>query len=68
MTITEYITPRRDCRFCHGTGTVTDWVDYGSTVIPMPSLCDCVLEQVKSDSSDIEIVLEEEVAVSFGSD
>lgn len=29
------------CRICHDTGVVTDWVDYGSTRIPMDSSCDC---------------------------
>lgn len=30
------------CPHCHGTGTVYDMVDYGSTTVPMPSMCDCV--------------------------
>lgn len=34
--------PKPDCEFCHGTGTVEDWVDYGSTSISMSSDCDCV--------------------------
>ena len=30
------------CGYCHGTGTVYDSVDYGSTTVQMPSTCDCV--------------------------
>jgi hypothetical protein len=30
------------CPYCHGTGTVYDSVDYGSTTVQMPSTCDCV--------------------------
>jgi len=57
MTI-ETITPRKDCRYCHGTGQVNDWVDYGSTTVSMPSICDCVTEQAEYEDSVIEIVPE----------
>ena len=30
------------CEWCHGTGIVCDMVDYGSTTVPMPSVCECV--------------------------
>jgi hypothetical protein len=36
------MTPNPDCKICLGTGTVTDWVDYGSTIVPMYSDCDCI--------------------------
>lgn len=31
-----------DCKFCHGEGFVTDWVDYGSTTVPMQTACECM--------------------------
>jgi RecJ-like exonuclease len=36
--------PNPNCRYCHGTGIVTDWVPYGSTNVPMDSDCDCMYE------------------------
>lgn len=30
------------CTACYGTGTVYDSVDYGSTTVMMPSICECV--------------------------
>jgi len=56
----EFITPEQDCPFCHGTGEVNDWVDYGSTKVPMPSLCGCVEEQMEDPESAVEIVIPEE--------
>jgi hypothetical protein len=38
------IKPAATCPYCHGTGLITDWVDYGSTRVPMDSDCDCVFE------------------------
>ena len=35
-----------DCPLCHGTGTLYDWVPYGSGDIQMPIGCDCVAEQM----------------------
>lgn len=40
------------CPYCHGSGTVTDWVDYGSTTVPMESPCDCVLDGEAADVDD----------------
>jgi DnaJ-class molecular chaperone len=36
--------PKENCKHCHGTGIVTDWVPYGSTNVPMDSDCDCMYE------------------------
>lgn len=33
--------PNASCKYCHGNGVVTDWVDYGSTRVPMETGCDC---------------------------
>jgi hypothetical protein len=33
------------CKYCKGTGTVVDWVDYGSTRVSMSSQCDCAVEE-----------------------
>lgn len=33
-----------DCPSCHGQGYVTDWVDYGSTTVPMNTTCECMPE------------------------
>lgn len=30
------------CPLCHGSGVVYDSVDYGSTTVQMPSMCECV--------------------------
>lgn len=50
------IKPDPDCEYCHGTGEVLDWVDYGSTVVSMPSLCSCVEEQIPEDfDGEIEL-------------
>ena len=47
------IRPDAACPYCRGTGIVTDWVDYGSTRVPMDSECDC--------SFDDEFVTDEEM-------
>lgn len=41
----------KKCRSCRGTGTVYDWVDYGSTRVQMPSTCDCVVAHEKKGRS-----------------
>lgn len=46
------------CKFCHGTGIVKDWVDYGSTVVSMDSVCECV-EDV-DDAANWEPVIDYE--------
>ena len=38
-----------DCPMCHGAGVVTDWVDYGSTRVPMETGCECVYADDPSD-------------------
>lgn len=54
------ITPLADCKACHGSGTVYDIVDYGSTTAELPSGCSCVDEQLPEEFDDsideIEIV------------
>lgn len=52
MTATFRITARRECKFCHGSGTVTDYVDYGSTVVGMNSDCDACVEAGWPDGAD----------------
>ena len=49
------IPPDPHCQCCHGRGVVTDWVDYGSTVVPLDSTCDCVLEQLPDDETEFNI-------------
>lgn len=53
------IKPDLNCKACHGMGQVDDLVDYGSTTIPMPSICDCVLEQIPEgeEGGEVEIDL-----------
>jgi hypothetical protein len=54
------ITPMEHCRYCHGTGTVTEWHDYGSTRAAEYLTCDCVSEQLPEEFDDradeVEIV------------
>ena len=54
-----YLRPDKNCKYCHGDGDgeVFDAVDYGSTVAYLPSLCDCVTEQVTEGREDDEIVI-----------
>ena len=33
-----------ECKYCHGTGIVYDWVPYGSTNVRMETECDCVFD------------------------
>lgn len=47
-----------DCDACRGRGETYDWVDYGSTRAQLPSLCDCIAEQLteeEAESGDYEI-------------
>jgi len=50
------VQPDPECSMCRGTGEVCDWVDYGSTVVPLRSACECVERQVEDDDAEIEIV------------
>ena len=54
---TVQITPIPGCRNCNGSGEVVDYVPYGNTHVPMPSICDYVSEQVPEDKWDWEIEL-----------
>lgn len=57
--MTRQIVPSRECKACHGSGEVNDWVDYGSTRVAMPSVCGCVEEQLteaEAESGDYEVV------------
>jgi hypothetical protein len=58
MTNPLKIKPDPNCEACLGTGEVSDSVDYGSTTVSMPSVCDCVLEQVPEGREDEEIELD----------
>ena len=39
----------KNCKFCHGSGTVYDWVPYGSTNVSMPSDCECVFDSATDE-------------------
>lgn len=56
------IIPVAGCKDCHGTGEVADWVDYGSTTVPMYSTCWCVDDQLPEEfdcmHDEIELVSE----------
>lgn len=58
--------PKPDCKFCRGTGTVTDWVDYGSTRVPMETPCDCAtgdypeVERCSACKENAEFVMNDE--------
>lgn len=49
----QVITPKLDCRYCHGTGEVYDSVPYGSGGAMLPSFCGCVEEQADEDTDEI---------------
>lgn len=58
------IKPDLNCEFCHGTGEITDWVDYGSTVAPLTSYCSCVEDQIPEFyDGEIELDLDEYYSV-----
>ena len=38
---------REDCPYCHGSGTVYDWVPYGMGNVQMPTDCNCVVFQLE---------------------
>jgi len=52
----EQIAPDPNCGVCGGSGEVVDWVPYGSTNVPMYSLCECVEEQAVHEDSTIELI------------
>lgn len=43
----------KNCRYCHGSGTVYDTVDYGSTTAQMSSDCDCAFDQLPESFDDL---------------
>lgn len=47
--------PDPDCKFCHGTGEVYDWIGDGAFKVSMPSDCDCVTSQIPDTDEKIEI-------------
>ncbi len=59
MTIYK-VTPLASCKFCRGSGTVYDIVDWGSTTASMPSDCECIDEQLPEEFDylvdEVEIV------------
>ena len=52
------ISPEPNCKYCHGTGEITDWVPYGDTDAAMTTTCDCVLEQVPEGHEDEYIIID----------
>jgi len=53
------VKPKPDCRSCYGTGEVNDFVPmpFGPGSCAMPSLCDCVTEQVEDEDVIIRLDL-----------
>jgi hypothetical protein len=56
---TERIKPNPECKACHGSGEIIDFVPmpFGSGDCQMPSFCDCVIEQLQDEDADIELDL-----------
>lgn len=58
------VKPNKECKQCYGSGEVNDWVDYGSTRVSMPSICECVYDtlcnqhDVPDDDQDYDIELD----------
>jgi len=53
------IKPNPNCKACNGTGEVYDIVDWGAATCSMPTVCDCVIEQLPDDQDEeIEIELD----------
>lgn len=48
----DYANP--DCYYCHGSGTVIDWVPYGDGNVPMTTICECVanLEEIEEEAAE----------------
>lgn len=51
---TYTVKPNKECKQCYGSGEVYDWVDYGSTRVSMPSICECAYEVFSNQYPDIE--------------
>jgi hypothetical protein len=58
MTEPLRIKPSLTCKACLGTGEANDFVPYGMGSVPMPTICDCVLEQIPEGREDEEIELD----------
>lgn len=43
-----------DCHWCHGAGTVYDWVPYGMGEVQMPTPCECLSRDVDSTCEECE--------------
>jgi hypothetical protein len=43
------VTPKIDCKYCHGIGEVAERHPYGSTYGTEYLICECVWEQVPED-------------------
>ena len=57
--MTQKITPKVGCLSCFGTGYVSDFHPYGSTVAQEKSFCTCVIEQANDiENDEIEIVID----------
>jgi len=58
--MTLRIKPRDDCKACHGTGEVNNWVPvpFGVGMCAETLYCDCVIEQIPDDAEDEDIELE----------
>jgi hypothetical protein len=55
------IKPKKNCKWCCGSGIVYDSVPYGSTSADLDSCCECIEEQVPEDfDGEIEIDLEDQ--------
>ena len=43
----------KNCKNCRGSGTVTDWVDYGSVRVLMYFDCECVFESATEEELEL---------------
>lgn len=55
---TYKITAPETCSSCHGSGTVTEYHPWGSTVAAENLTCDCVLEQLPEEFEDYKDEIE----------
>ncbi len=58
---TYKIVPDVKCKYCYGTGEVTDWVDYGSASVPMYTTCECVDIQLPEEFDCVQDEVELEL-------
>ena len=50
---TYKIAPVDNCRFCHGTGMVTEYHPWGNTTAAEYLTCDCCLEQLPEEYNEL---------------